>query len=248
MNTENLIPGQQPTSQQAPFIDYAKRDLDLYNTWKQTGSKQALGALVKSLHPLIYSEVRRSAGTLPEAALSAEAKKWAVASIQSFDPSKGAALSTHVVSGLRRVRRINYANQNSARLPENLHLMYQGFKNAASHLETSLGREPTDVELAKELSWTPAAVTKYKKSLYEDLTESANARPTEITQFNSNAFLLDHVMSQLDDQEKTILMDSGTMPASQLADKLGVNISRLNYLKSKTKDKIQKIKTEIGMF
>lgn len=230
------------------FIDYKKRDLDLYHQWKQSGDKQALGSLIKSLHPIIYSEVRRVSGTLPEAALSAEAKKWAIKALQTYDPAKGVAVSTHVMNYLPKVRRLNYKYQNSARLPENLHLQFTEFQNAVSHLENSLNREPTDEEIAKHLGWSKPLVVKFKGSLYEDLVESATQRPIETTQFNTNMFLMDHLMDQLDEQEKFILHNNGNMSSSELSGKLGINISRLNYLKAKLRDKIAKIKTDIGMY
>jgi DNA-directed RNA polymerase specialized sigma subunit len=247
---ENII---QPTSVveepvRPAFIDYKKRDLDLYNTWKETGDKKALGNLIKSLHPIIYSEVRRVSGTLPESALSAEAKGWALKAIQTFDPDKGVAISTHVMNYLPKVRRLNYKYQNSARLPENLHLQFTEFQNAVSHLENTFNREPTDEEIAKQLGWSKPLVVKFKGSLYEDLVESSTQRPIETTQFNSNKFLLDHLMDQLDEQEKTLLLNKGEMPAADLAKKLGINVSRLNYLSAKLKDKIAKIKTDIGMY
>lgn len=228
--------------------DSKKKDIELYHAWKQTGSKRDLGNLIGQLSPIIYSEVRRVSGTLPEAALSAEAKSWAFRAIQTYDPDKGVALSTHVMNYLPKVRRLNYKYQNSARLPENLHLKFTEFKNATSHLENTLNREPTDAEIAKHIGWSTPAVIKYKGSLYEDLVESAAARPRETTQFNSNKLLLDHLMDQLDSQEKFILLNKEKMSAQELADKLGVNISRLNYLQSKLKDKILKIKNEIGMY
>ena len=231
-----------------PFIDYKKQDLDLYNQWKVDGDKAALGKLIKQLHPVIYSEVRRTSGTLPESALSAEAKKWTVKAIQSFDPTKGVALATHVSNYLPKVRRLNYKFQNAARLPENLQLQFTEFKNAVSHLETTLNREPTDEEIATQLGWSKPLVVRFKGSLYEDLVESGSQRPHEVTQFNENKFLMDHLLKQLDSQEKDILFNSKTFSSQELADKLGVSISRLNYLKLKLRDKIIGIKSEIGMF
>jgi DNA-directed RNA polymerase specialized sigma subunit len=233
---------------QAVKIDYRQRDLDLFHEWKKTGSKKALGALVGHLQPIIFSEVRRASGSLPETALSAEAKYWAVRALQTYDPDRGVAVSTHVMNYLPKVRRLNYKYQNMARLPENLHLQYTDFQNTISHLENTLNREPTDDEIAKHMGWSKGAVIKFKGSLYEDLLESGNQRPLETSQFNSNKFLLDHILSKLDDQEKTILLEKGKMPASELAAKLGVNVSRLNYLSAKLRDKIHAIKAEIKMY
>lgn len=230
------------------YEEHRAKDLELFNLWQQGKDKKALGALVENLYPIIYSEVRRASGTLPESALSAEAKKWAVKAITTYDPSKGTSLSTHVMNYLPKVRRLNYKFQNSARLPENLHLQYTNFQNAVSHLQESLNREPTDEEISKHLGWSKPLVIKFKGSLYEDLVESGTQRPVETIQFNSNSMLMDHLMTQLDETEKYILASNKVVPASEMCAKLGVNISRLNYLKAKLITKIEGIKRDIGMY
>lgn len=245
MDTPNPTPAPAPGTK--PFINYKQRDIDLFNTWKQNKDKRALADLVKSLHPLVYAEVRRQSGTLPESALSAEAKYWAIRAIETYDPSKNVAVSTHVANYLQRVRRLNYKYQNAARLPENVHLEYTTLKNGISHLEETLNREPTDEEIAKHLGWSKAYTTRFRTSLYQDLVESKNERPTETSQFSTDQLLLQHIMDKLDDQEKMLLLNKGTMPASELADKMGINVSRLNYLTAKLRDKIAGMKREVGM-
>jgi DNA-directed RNA polymerase specialized sigma subunit len=234
-----------------PIFDYAgakTKDMEVFNTWKQTGSKEALGLLMKQLQPMVYSQVERVSGTLPKAALSAEAKKWTINAIQSYDPTRGTALASHVMNYLPKIRRLNYKYQNSARLPENLQLQYTTFQTAVSQLQETLGRDPTDEETAKELGWGKPLVTRFKASLYDDLVESASPRMAEVSQFNDNKFLLDHIMANLNPQEKFILGEANDLSAKEAAAKLGVNISRLNYLKSKLRDKILGMKQEIGMY
>lgn len=228
-------------------FDTKDKDQELYSVWAAEPSKQNLHALIKQLHPIIYSEVRRQSGTLPEAALSAEAKKWAVKAIKSYDPSKGAALATHATNYLAKVRRVNYQYQNAARLPENLHLKFSEFRNVISHLTDSLNREPTDEEIADEIGWKKAEVTKFKGNLYSDLTESASLHPTEITQYSDADLRMAHLMAQLTPDEKIIMEYSGKISAPELAAKLGVNLSRYNYLKSKLVAKVQSLKTDVGL-
>ena len=227
---------------------YKSQDIELFNAWKNTGDKKALGALVNQLSPVIYAEVRRASGTLPEAALSAEAKRWAIRAIHTYDPSKGTRLSTHISNYLPKVRRLNYTYQNAARLPENLHLQFSEFQKGVSHLQETLNREPTDEEVAKHLGWSKPLVVKFKGSLYEDLIESATQRPIETSHFNQNKMLMDHLMDQLTEEEKYIFLNNKDVPATEMCEKLGVNISRLNYLKSKLISKIAKIKEEIRMY
>jgi DNA-directed RNA polymerase specialized sigma subunit len=225
-----------------------RKDQELYEHWKKTGDKRSLGDLVSQLSPIIYAEVQRQSGTLPNQALSAEAKKWAIRAINNYDPKHGATISTHVTGYLRKVRRMNYKFQNAARLPENMQLQYKLWDKALQDLTDKLNREPTDEEMSHELGWTKGQVIKYRNSLFEDLVESATARPFETTRFNENKILLDHIMSELSPEEKTIWQYSKELSSEELAKKLNVNINRLNYLKAKLKTKVQRIKNEIGLY
>lgn len=221
-----------------------EQDLELYNVWKQTGDKKALGELMHNLNPLIYTEVKRASGTLPATALSAEAKKWTIKAIQSFDPTKGVALSTHIMNYLPKIRRMNYKFQNSARLPENLQLQYHTWNKVSTGLQEKLDRDPTDEELAEELGWKKKAVIKYKNSLYSDLVESGSERPTEYTTFNTNKVLFDYILMQLTKDERYILDNSDNMSSTELAAKLNINVNRLNYQKRLLIDKIKKLQVE----
>lgn len=232
---------------ETPWIDYRSKDQELFDQWKKTGSKAHLGALVNQLSGVIYQEVNRQSGSLPSSALSAEAKKWAIKGIQTYDPSKGTQLSTHVTNYLQRVRRLNYKYQNAVRLPENMQLLYRQWNASNQELSDQLNRDPTEDELAKSLGWSKAQVVKYKNSLYSDLVESASDKPAEFSRYNESAELMTYLLSQLTHEEKFILDNVKEMPAPQIAEKLGVNINRYNYLKKQLQKKIEKIKNEIGL-
>jgi DNA-directed RNA polymerase specialized sigma subunit len=229
------------------FGNLRDQDQKAYEEWKRTGSKKHLGQLMDSLAPVIRAEVSRASGSLPTAALSAEAKKWTIKAIQSYDPSKGTALATHVNNYLPKIRRMNYKFQNAVRLPENMQLKYHEYNHSLTMLRDELNRDPTDEELARKLGWSKPQTIKFKNSLYSDLIESSSEKPGEYTQFNEQAILMEHLLSQLDEQEKFILDNIKLMSSTELASKLDVNINRLNYLKNKLKNKIETIQRESGM-
>jgi DNA-directed RNA polymerase specialized sigma subunit len=224
------------------------KDQELYERWATTKSKTDMGKLMSSLAPLVYKEVRRASGTLPVAALSAEAKKWTIKAIQSYDPSKGALISTHVGNYLPKVRRMNYKFQNAARLPENLQLKFQSYNHELAALTELLNREPTDAEMATALGWTKPQTVRFKSMLYSDLVESSSEKDSEYSRFNEGAILMEHLMSQLDYQEKFILENSKVISASEIARNLGVNTNRFNYLKKNLQNKIELIKRDSGMY
>lgn len=229
------------------FAGHREKDQNLYLQWKETGSKRDLGNLLDQLSPIIYKEVHRASGSLPTSALAAEAKNWTIKAIKTYDPSKGTLLSTHVSNYLPKIRRMNYKYQNAVRLPENMQLQYHDFNKTVTDLTDTLSREPTDDEIAKQLGWSTKNTTKFKNSLYADLVESASDRPTEYAQFNDNAILMEYLVSQLSPDERYIMENAKSKSASDIAKKLGVNINRYNYLKSKLIEKIKKIQRSNGM-
>lgn len=237
----NFIPAQE-------YYDQAKsKDLEMWLAWNKSRSSQDLKALMDQVSPIIYQEVHRASGSLPPSALSAEAKKWTFHAIQTFDPSRGVQLSTHISNYLPKVRRLNYKFQNAARLPENMQLKYHEYSKALSDLTEELNREPSEEEMSKKLGWSKGAVVKFKGSLYSDLIESASERSSEFTEYNHNAALLSHILSTLSEQERFIYDHAKSMSSVEMAAKLGVNLNRYNYLKAGLVKKIAAMKIELGM-
>lgn len=228
-------------------INYKARDAELFHAWKSTGSKKDLGILLQQVSPLIYKEVHRASGSLPTSALHAEATSWALKAIRSYDPDKGTALSTHVTNYLQKVRRMNYTYQNMVRLPEDKTLQYGNYAAATAKLQEIHDREPNEEELAKELGWSKPQVIKFKNSLYKDLPESGYDRASEYTQYNNQTVFLEHLRQQLSTEELFIMDNVGKMPSAELAQKLNIDVNRLNYLKSKLKDRILAYKTQLGI-
>lgn len=223
------------------------KDLELFHQWNSTKSKKDLGVLVNHLAPIIYKEVSRASGSLPTSALNSEAKKWTIKAIQSFEPERGFALSTHVMNYLPKVRRLNYKYQNAARLPENMQLQFHEYNKTLAQLSDELNREPEEDEMAKRLGWSKGQVVKFKGSLYSDLIESGSEKATEFTSFTDRPIMMKYLMEQLTPEEEIILRLNKDLSSQELAAKLGVNINGLNYRKEKLKQKILKLQAELGI-
>lgn len=225
-------------------IDFKSKDTALYNQWAGNKSKKNLTALVDHLSPLIYKEVSRAAGTLPIAALNAEGKNWAIKAIHTYDPSKGFALSTHVTNYLQRVRRMNYKYQHVAKLPENMKMEHHLYSNAIAQLTDQLNKDPTEEEIASYLGWSKGKVVKFKERTFSDLIDKGDDNTEEIDKYSDENLLMNHIIAQMSPEEKTILNYKGKISATELADKLGVNNNRLNYLQNKLITKIKNLKLE----
>lgn len=234
-----------PEHHPTAFEERRAKDLELFHKWNKTKSKNDLGVLVNHLAPIIYKEVSRASGSLPTSALNAEAKNWTIKAIESFEPERGFALSTHVMNYLPKVRRMNYKYQNAARLPENMQLQFHEYNRSLAQLSDEHNREPTDEEMAKKLGWSKGQVVKFKGSLYSDLIESGSEKATEFTAFSDRPLMMKYLMEQLTPEEEMILRLNKDLSSQELAAKLGVNINGLNYRKEKLKQKILKLQAEL---
>lgn len=247
-----------PVTPITPSFNYAEakdKDIALYKAWKAEPTKANMGKLVHQLKPMISSEVNKLMGSVPPAALHAEAMKWTIHAIKTYDPDKGAALSTHVGHWLQKVKRLNYKTQNAARLAENQQLSYREYNLGRQELSAQLNREPTPQELATHLNWGVKQVNKFQRELFNDFYESGSDYSPEFTTFDSNKVQWDYVKENLSPEEKKLLdllikaESPGTkMNSGEIAAELGVNINRYNYLRRKLVDKMHGLQKEIGEF
>ncbi len=145
------------------------------------------------MSPIIHKEVNKWAGSLARPLLETEGKKLAMESFHSYDPSKGAALGTHVTNGLMKMSRLSYANQNVARLPENEMLKYHSYHVGHQELQDALGRGPTTDELADHLGWSIKHVEAFRKNIgRQEMLESGGVEGSSAGLYDDD--VQDHVV------------------------------------------------------
>lgn len=157
-------------------VQRQQQDLEIWRQWKASNDPQHMKELLDRMNPLIQREVQKWGAAVPREALESKGRLLTVQALKSYDPSRGAAIGTHVTSRLRKLSRDVYPYQNVARLPENKQLLYNTFQVATNNLVDQHGREPTTDELADELGWTLRKVTDFQKSFSRrELVESAGS-------------------------------------------------------------------------
>ncbi len=167
---------------EARYREYRGRrnvEAKLWQNWNQSGRKEEhLEPLLHSMKPLIRSEANKRlqglGGSIPRGALESELTIAAVKSLQTYDPQKNTALTTHVTNGFRRISDFVGANRNAKYMPSADIKRYDRFQNAKAELHDELGREPSAEELHRALpSWKLNDVKRMQKGfgreLYTDL-------------------------------------------------------------------------------
>ena len=143
------------------------KELDLYyfDKWRQTGRKEYFQKLYRGFGGLINTASKKAAmgSNIPQSAFKLQAAQQFYDSLQTFDPSKGANLNTHIFRGVHeKLKRVNYKYGNLARIPErseglgvyDINLL----NNTEELLRQKFNREPTIDEIAADMGVTPQQV------------------------------------------------------------------------------------------
>lgn len=135
--------------------DTKDKDLQLWETWRRTRSEADLQALMDAFAGLLRREIQRWSSIAPAFYLENEAKRLAKKAFESYNPSFGVALGTHVVNQLQPLSRPAYARQSSVSVPEHHRLTFNKYQRVRSQLEDRLGRNPTHDEISDHLAIPP---------------------------------------------------------------------------------------------
>lgn len=216
------------------MMDERQKDLELWKAWKQAPTPMNLEALMKQVAPILRRETLAWSSTAPAFLLENEAKRIAVEAFQSYDPSAGAMLSTHLVNRLKKLSRIGYQNQSTLSVPEHMRLTYHKYLNAQTHLtELNNGVKPSMHEVADHMGIAPKRLIKLvetvgKRELTEsgDGTEFATSIPDDV---------LDLAYADMTQVQKDIFRyrtgydGTKVLNANQIIKKMGITQGQLSY-------------------
>jgi len=145
-------------------------EVELYSLYKDTKDKEARKKLVKSLTPLIRSQVGKYQNSgLPYDALELEGRRLTAMAIDTYDHNMGTQLNTHVINYLQKLSRFTTTYQNVGHIPEPRALMLGKYETLFSNLNEELGREPTVMELSERLEVSPREIERVQLERRADL-------------------------------------------------------------------------------
>ena len=142
--------------------------------WKETQDPAHLAPLLKMYEPVIANAVRKyRAPSVPEPAFRAEAVSHVIKAFETYDPSRGAALNTHVQNNLVKLHRYNSKLQNVGYIPADSARWIGPIDRAHADLSDELGRPPTHAEVGKQLGLSEARVRKIQGLRRADIVSSS---------------------------------------------------------------------------
>ncbi|HEX3800186.1 MAG TPA: RNA polymerase sigma factor RpoD/SigA [Verrucomicrobiae bacterium] len=160
------------------------------------GDKRAREQMIKANLRLVVKIARGYEGCgMPLLDLISEGNVGLMRAVERFDPNKGAKLSTYSTWWIKHAIKRALANQSKTiRLP--VHVVEKIFRmrQATTELQSVLGREPTDQELADELGYSAKKIAQYRlasnqpASLEAPLGDERDSKRIADTVSDENAF------------------------------------------------------------
>lgn len=152
-----------------------KNKVDEYLLWKQwmaTKDEEKLNQLFDSFQPLIHDATNKFRyAPIPTEAIDLEAKRLFHRGLQTYDPTKGAKLNTHLFNQMKPLYRYVAKNQNISYIPEVRVRQIGTYKFTLQELREKLGRQPNASEVADSMGVDIGEITRLQKELrHQDIT------------------------------------------------------------------------------
>lgn len=156
----------------------------LYPQWKSQPSPELNTKIVGALQPVIDTAVSSYVGKSPSPTMRSRARIMALKALETYDPQKG-NVKTHLLSQMQSLRRLAAKEQNIISIPEQVGLDYRKLTEAENELRDTIGRDPTDDELADFSGLSSRRIRKIR-GFNQPISEGMTARQSGNSDDNTN--------------------------------------------------------------
>jgi DNA-directed RNA polymerase specialized sigma subunit len=136
---------------------------ELMNAYKSRPDHVNLKAVLTAYDDVITKATEQFSGGYNSPVIKRRAQIMAAQALKSFDPTKGAKVSTHIYNSLQPIRRIAPAMTEAVVVPERVAIDMSKLDGADKELYNFLGRDPSDAELADRTGLSIKRIGKLRK-------------------------------------------------------------------------------------
>lgn len=161
--------------------EYKNQELAAIQRWQTDKNPQDFEFLFGNHQKMIDRAGNRYLRSLqlPKAAVRSDMLRQYINALETFDPGKGAALSTHVTTHMQHTGRYLQKYQNIGKISSTRTQLIGEFQRVSAELAEELGREPSTNEIADEMSIAPKEIETLRKELRKDIvSEGAGGQQT----------------------------------------------------------------------
>ena len=178
--------------------------------YQQTKDPALAQQLLDEHKGIIDKHITKWSGVLPDVVIKKHAHKYALDAFESFDPSKGANINTHLFNHLSKLSRLNYDNQNVVKIPEHQILQIRHYQDSVAHLTDQLDRIPTHEEVADHMVIPVAHVKRISQNVgRKDYTYDSDQPEMQQgdTEANPQSLYIEDTFQRLNPSEQNMFRD-----------------------------------------
>ena len=229
----------------AASVAKQQKEMDHWEQWTKSRSPEHLEPLLDLYQPLIRRKAQEygaGAVLIPPPALEAELTKHVIGAFETYDPTRGATLNTHVQTRIQKAKRYVIQHQNLAYIPENPAGKIGPIARATDQLTEDFGRIPTPQEIADHLKMPVKTVARIRGAVLRDVPGSSLMSDEADTSMHLGPRedeILSLLPGVLTEDEREVFghiynpnIDQRVTSTTALARKLNKNPSRVSRLKS----------------
>lgn len=161
-------------------VDLSKKRSEeeaMLERFRKEPSPNTFMPLYNSMKPFVMraASMNMVRSQIPKAAHEMQAAQSFMDAARTYKKEKGSSFRTHAFTTVfEKGKRLNLKYQNIDYQPEARATKYQHYQNAIYVLREQLGREPSDIELADELSLPVVEIERMRKEINRDLIEQSH--------------------------------------------------------------------------
>ena len=212
-----------------------------YYQWQENNTEEHRKALLQRLAPTIESGLK-SFGT---PGLKIRAYILANQALNTFDPTRGASLSTHVYNHMRGLQRYRAEREAAVHIPENMRLNKMHIDRFEKAYHEQHGIYPSTQTIADKLRISKKAVKKAKSTGEVPTILTDKGDSTTLNERSTSDIWSDYVYHDLDDANKKIFnwttgRGGETLKKGDIAKRLNISpaavSSRINTISKKLEE------------
>ena len=233
---------------------------EAYEVWKKKPTPENMGLLLEKAAPTIDSALRSYASGNP--ALKSRAKLLAVDAFKTYDPKKGAKISTHLMTQLQPLTRHARAYANVTKTPERVAMDLYRMNQSEQEFHNQQSRLPSDKELADHSGLSVRRLAKLRKYHLGEIAESGLTEMDEgdqsimypgVHQQDPNAIWLEYVHHDLAPLDQKILEwrtgfnGNPVLPNNEIAKRLKLSPGAVSQRAAKIATRLSEIQGVEGV-
>jgi len=226
--------------------DQRKQELDAWGRWRKDQNGEDFKYLLDSFRPLMFAQGRRYLQTaqLPRSAVEADMVQHFHRALETYDPTKGAQMNTHIWNHLQHTGRFLRTYQNIGKIPEPRARQIGRFQARSAVMEENLGREPTTIELADDLKIPMKEIELLRRELRRDILVDEATSGLSMTSDSTPKALeqIQFLHMELNPEQQLILEHTYGMYGRQAMD----NNEDIARIVGMTPQKVRAIKRQIA--